>query len=366
MKILLIGEYSNVHWTLAEGLRSLGNDVTVVSNGDFWKSYKCDILLDRKPGGKLEAIRYTSKAIMEFTRFRGYDVVQFINPMFLELKAEHLYPFYRYLRKHNGKVFLGAHGMDYFYVRACLDNRFEYSELMVDGKFRDIADNRGAVQDWINGKKGPLNRMIADDCDGIIAGLWEYYESYIGDYSSKLTYIPFPVKPVTLPAERYSDDIDGILRFFIGIQRTRSEFKGTDILLPILQELVREHPERCTLQAVENVPYEEYCRIMRSSDILVDQLYSPTPNMNSLLAMSQGLAVAGGGEARPYDLIGEKTLRPVINLPCHADEIRQTLKALLDETPAELHQRKTDSIEYVRKHHDPVLVAGAHLKFWQR
>lgn len=35
MKILLLGEYSNVHWTLAEGLRQLGHEVTVASNGDF-------------------------------------------------------------------------------------------------------------------------------------------------------------------------------------------------------------------------------------------------------------------------------------------------------------------------------------------
>ena len=29
MKILLLGEYSNVHYTLALGLRSLGHDVTL-------------------------------------------------------------------------------------------------------------------------------------------------------------------------------------------------------------------------------------------------------------------------------------------------------------------------------------------------
>ena len=48
MKILLIGEYSNVHWTLAEGLRSLGHTVCVVSNGDFWKDYRRDISLVRE------------------------------------------------------------------------------------------------------------------------------------------------------------------------------------------------------------------------------------------------------------------------------------------------------------------------------
>jgi hypothetical protein len=43
MKILLMGEYSNVHATLAEGLRQLGHQVTVLSNGDFWKNYPRDI-----------------------------------------------------------------------------------------------------------------------------------------------------------------------------------------------------------------------------------------------------------------------------------------------------------------------------------
>lgn len=32
-----MGEYSNVHATLADGLRKLGHQVTVLSNGDFWK-----------------------------------------------------------------------------------------------------------------------------------------------------------------------------------------------------------------------------------------------------------------------------------------------------------------------------------------
>lgn len=40
MKILLIGEYSNVHATLAQGLRSLGHHVVVASNGDFWKTIR--------------------------------------------------------------------------------------------------------------------------------------------------------------------------------------------------------------------------------------------------------------------------------------------------------------------------------------
>ena len=119
MKILLLGEYSNVHWTLAEGLRALGHQVCVVSHGDFWKNYRRDISLVRPTQGRWDGLRYLIKVLFTLPRLRGYDVVQLINPCFLELKAERIYPIYRYLRRHNGKVFLGGYGMDYYWVHTC-------------------------------------------------------------------------------------------------------------------------------------------------------------------------------------------------------------------------------------------------------
>ena len=62
MRILLIGEYSNVHWTLAEGLRSLGHEVCVASNGDFWKNYKRNISLTRSKS-KISGIKLLLKNI---------------------------------------------------------------------------------------------------------------------------------------------------------------------------------------------------------------------------------------------------------------------------------------------------------------
>ena len=83
MKILLLGEYSNVHATLAEGLRKLGHQVTVLSNGDFWKNYPRDINLVRKPG-KLGGMLYLAKLLTNVHKLRGYDKKQLINPVFLE------------------------------------------------------------------------------------------------------------------------------------------------------------------------------------------------------------------------------------------------------------------------------------------
>ena len=48
MKILLIGEYSNLHNSLKKGLIDLGHEVTLVSFGDGFKDFSSDIRLSRK------------------------------------------------------------------------------------------------------------------------------------------------------------------------------------------------------------------------------------------------------------------------------------------------------------------------------
>ena len=174
MRILLIGEYSNVHATLAEGLRALGQQVTVVSNGDFWKDYPRDIDLSRRPG-KWGGLAYLAKTMATLHKLRGYDVVQLINPMFLELKAERIAPIYKYLRKHNKKVFLGAFGMDYYWVHENITRMpLRYSDFNIGNHLRDDEPAMRERRDWIGTAKESLNKMIAEDCDGIIAGLYEY------------------------------------------------------------------------------------------------------------------------------------------------------------------------------------------------
>ena len=217
MNILLIGEYSNVHWTLAEGLRALGHQVTVVSDGDRWKGYPRDINLQRhhldddsrfrRLGG---SIRYFYDLARIWPTLKGFDVVQLINPVFLDLKAERLWPFYRYLRSHNGKVFLGAFGIDYFWVKVGMDCKtFRYSDFNIGNELRSYPFLDTMVHEWLQGAKGELNLRIAEDCDGIITGLYEYEMCYRPFYPEKTRFIPFPINissvtPVsTLTSPRY-------------------------------------------------------------------------------------------------------------------------------------------------------------------
>ena len=75
MRILLIGEYSNVHWTLAQGLRTLGHDVLVVSDGDSWKNYQRDIDISRRSTNIFDTLQYLRLLKKTIRKFKSFDVV---------------------------------------------------------------------------------------------------------------------------------------------------------------------------------------------------------------------------------------------------------------------------------------------------
>lgn len=375
MKILLIGEFSNVHWTLAEGLRALGHDVTVVSDGDRWKNYPRDIDLRRRNMDSTSSlsrlsggVRYLVDLARIWPSLRGYDVVQLINPIFIDLKAERLWPFYQFLRRHNGRVFLGAFGIDYYWVKVGSDcTTFRYSDFNFGCEMRDYPFLRTMVADWLEGPKGVLNRRIAENCDGIITGLYEYERCYRPYFPEKTRFIPFPidcssVTPATLYHEFSSENEP--VRFFIGVQRSRSSYKGTDLMLSALKRLKANYPERMELLIAENLPFDKYQQMMDGCHVLLDQLYSYTPAMNALLAMAKGLIVVGGGEPEHYELLGEHELHPIINvLPSEQDVYEQIVTRLLSGKE-DIRQLQLDSIEYVRRHHDHLQVARQYEDFY--
>ena len=377
MKILLMGEYSNVHATLAEGLRKLGHHVTVLSNGDFWKNYPRDIDLVRKPG-KLGGIMYMIKLYTIVHKLIGYDIVQLINPMFLELKAECIFPIYQYLRKHNKKVILGGFGMDYYWVNVCCkDKPLRYSDFNIGDKLRTNTDALKERKDWLGTEKGRLNQMIAEDCDGIITGLYEYWACYQPSFPQKTTFIPFPIKPQLItPGNSNSHtyvenhqviplDIPKKVKLFIGINKSRSEYKGTDIMLKAAQAIAKKYPDKTELRIAESIPFAEYVKMMNGSDAILDQLYSYTPSMNPLEAMARGIICIGGGEPENYEIIHEDKLRPIINVLPNYESVYQKLEHLVLH-PELVPLLKQQSIEYISKHHDYIKVAKRYEAFYQK
>lgn len=354
MRILLIGEYSNVHWTLAEGLRQRGHEVTVVSNGDFWKDYPRDIDVSR-PDGRLGGLRLLARIYTLLPRLRGYDVVQLVNPLFFELKAERLFPIYRYLRRHNKRVVLGAFGMDWYWVDTCTNKKpLRYSDFNIGNQLRTDAPAVREQHDWLGTSKEQLNKMMASDSDAIVTGLYEYDVCYRPYFPEKTRFIPFPIKmPESSCTERC---LPSAVAFFIGISRSRSQYKGTDIMLRAAQNLQERYGERMKLTVAEGLPFSEYQRQLEGADAILDQLYSYTPSMNPLMAMSKGIICVGGGEPENYEILNETELRPIINVQPSYESVYHELEQLILH-PERITDLKRQSVEYVRRHHDYLSVA---------
>lgn len=377
MRILLLNDYSGLHATLAKGLKELGHDVTVVSGGNGWRNYPRDISVVRGSSSHWDGIRYLLKVWRLLPRLKGYDIVQLINPIFFDLRPERLFPIYRFLRRHNKKMVLGAFGEDSYWARTCVEKKpLRYSDHNIGEQVRTDPASTRLMDEWIGTSHERLNQMIANDCDGIVACLYEYWVVYQPLFPRKTTFIPLPIERAerqhtdrsTKGREREGKEDGGKrkekTRIFIGIDAKRSDYKGTDIMLKAAEDVQRRHPDKMELVKVVSVPFAEYQRLMEGSDAILDQLYSYTPSMNSLLAMSKGIIDIGGGEPENYEIIHEEELRPIINVEPTYESVYHELEQLVMH-PERIPELRRQSIEYVRKHHDYLKIAQQYIDFYQ-
>ena len=177
-----------------------------------------------------------------------------------------------------------------------------------------------------------------------------------------MQFIPYPV---VMPEIYRTSFYGGPLKLFVGISRGRSVYKGTDVMLRAAQRLKDKYPDRLEIRIAQGLPFDEYCRMMDGSDAILDQLYSYTPSMNALLAMSKGIIVVGGGEPENYDILNEKELRPIINVQPTEESVYQELEQLILH-PERISELKRQSVEYVKRHHDYVKVASRYIDFYSR
>lgn len=366
-KILLLGDYSNCHSALATGLRRLGHDVTVASNGTRWMDTERDIDLTRPLKGKAGGLALWAKLLGSFgRRFEGYDIVSINNPVFIDLKPGRVKWLFNRLKARNGAVFLTSMGNDVNYIRMCLDPHgpLAYSEWRIGAEAGPLVKaTPGVVESWLNPSLIDLTDHIFANIDGATSVLYEYDLSLrrtLGDEKTAYTGIPIDtsaMRPVELP-----DRIERV-KFFLGRHAGRQAEKGTDLLEAAAREVVSRHPAHAEMVIVENKPYTEYLQLLRSAHIVLDQIYSYTPATNALLAMAYGLNAVSGGEPEFYRFIGETDNHPVINAPHNYDALVATLESIV-RNRNQIAERGRRSREFVVKHNNDEIVARRALDFW--
>jgi hypothetical protein len=369
MRILLFGEYSNVHHTLCEALRRAGHEVLLISDGDGWKDYPRDVDLRRTKEGPLGSLMYLSKLATLLPKLRGYDVVQIVNPIFLDVKARWNRWVFDYLKKHNGIVSVGCFGDDYYVISRMQDDKYlSYTDFYAAGRKIDHEVNRRRIEAWTKGPKAELTQYVMRQADCMAPCLYEYWKVYdTPEFHSRLRYIPLPIDVTTHHPSSQSAAVLGYpskIRILFAVQKQRGQMKGTDQLEPLFDRLAKEYPDTVKLCKVESVPFEQYQRLVAEADVVVDQLYSFTPAMGALQSMSQGKVVISGYEAEYRQFIDGPADSGIINLrPFDDANNYEILRSALTDRK-KIAQLQEGSRAFVRRYHDADDVARQFVEFW--
>ncbi|MDE6464993.1 MAG: hypothetical protein K2L16_10260 [Muribaculaceae bacterium] len=369
MKVLLLGDASNYHNSLAQGLRKLGHTVCVASDGSRWMKTDRDIDLTRPfrgPAGG--ALLYGRMLTMLASKLSGYDVVQLVSPSFVQLRPSRLLKLLHRLKKQNGMVWLSALGTDSNFVRALTSPNppLEYSEWQIGGRITAWSDTPEARKaEWLAQELSDYTDEFYGLIDGAVSALYEYHKVLETTHPSlNLHYGGIPVCLDALPEPDLTPR--DTLNLMYTAHRGREGEKGSLYLLDMLRRLEREFVGKVRLSTPANVPYRDFLELLRGADIVSDQLYSYTPGTTALLAMALGAASISGGEEDFYRFIGEDTLRPIINpdpldLEASYDNLRQ-LVADCDR----LMELRRDGRRFVARHNESSVVASRFVDAWQK
>lgn len=366
MRILMLGDYSNLHACLAAELRKRGNEVTLVSDRGGYMRTDADMELSRHPGA-IGSFRYLYRVMATLPSWTGYDVVQLINPQFLHLKPSKLRVIFDILKKNNRSVFLTLCGNDHFFVKDATEAElFRFSEFRIGSNPAPLVlADPSRESGWLSASHASYTRHLYDNIDGAMSVLPEYDMSARRHMDSqKVLFTNLPVNLEHLPYSEMKPEAP--VKILVGMRGNMEIQKGTARLLEICRALSHEMPGECEVKAVCNLPLSEYLRELAGSHIVIDQLYSYSPATNALQTMALGRITASGAQPEYYDYIGE-TSRPIFCLSPLEDneEIKSRLKNLILNKEAMIKMAH-EGRKLVERHNDVKTIAPLFEEHWNK
>ncbi len=362
----MLGDYSNLHACVAKELRKRGHEVTLVSDRGLYMKTDADVELKRT-SGFLGSVIYLYKVMALLAEWKGYDVVQLINPQFLSLKPGKLRMIYDILKKNNRSVFLTLCGNDHFFVKDCVDTDiFRFSEFRIGKELTPLVKcDPTRETGWLIPSHASFTSYLYNTIDGAMSVLPEY------DMSAKLHMNPekllFTNLPIEIESLEFTDmNMDGPIKILIGMRGNMQIQKGTARMLDLCKELEKEMPGKLEVKVVKDLSLADYLEELKKSHIVIDQLYSYSPATNALQTMALGRITASGGQPEYYDYIKEDS-RPIFCLSPLEDEasIKQRLRKLIEDKD-EMKKMVQEGRRLIEKHNDVRNIAPLFETHWEK
>ena len=378
MKILLIGEYSNLHNSLKQGLQKNGFEVTLLSTGDGFKNFDSDIpikstlfenkflkliakLIDRLIGVSLNEIEIFIKAIFKINKLKGFDIVQLINERSFGTSPRLEKTILKYIFKNNEKVFLLACGVDTVSIKYASEKKFRYSILSPYFKNKNLKGEFKHTVKYLNSNYLMLGEYVRDNVKGIISSDLDYHIPY-ENFNKYLGMIPNPINIDKLK----KCEINKKNKIFIlhAINSKNKIKKGNEFFEKSLMLIEEKYKNKIKIVKTIDRPYSEHIINVNECDILLDQVYAYDQGYNALEAMALGKVVFTGAEKEWVEFYNIKEDSIAINALPDISKIVEKLSWLI-ENPMQLKSISKNARKFIEEHHDYINIANKYLKTWK-
>lgn len=377
MRILLIGEYSRLHNSLKEGLTALGHEVLLVGNGDGFKKYPVDIMIDHsfhsKFSHKLKVgiFKLTSidlavweiyfKALLKLKRFKGFDVIQLINESSIKSSPKLEIKFLKKLLKQNKKLFLLSCGIDHQCVKYMMEGKFRYSIMSPYLDNPELYELYKFQLQYLDKNFTKLHNYIYKNSNGVIASDMDYHIPLLG----KKEYLGLIPNPINFKKINYIPiQLNGKIKIFHGVNSKMVVKKGNHYFTEALKIIEKKYPHKVEIITTYSIPYIEYIKLYDECHILLDQAYGYDQGYNALEAMAKGKVVFTGAEQEWLDYYRLKEHTVAINALPDIDYLVMKLEWLI-LNPENIITISKNARAFIEKEHNYIEVAKRYLETWE-
>ena len=378
MKILLLGEYSNLHNSLKQALLNMGHEVLLVGNGDGFKKYETDILIKSHLADyllfKLIAklfvrifkinmfeIEIYIRAKKIVNRLRGYDVVQLINENSFKTSPLFEIKLLKQIFQNNNKVFLLSCGVDSVNVKHAMSKKLKYSILTPLFENASLEKKYEPILKYEKENYLALAKFVQKYVNGIISSDLDYHIPYLSK-KKYLGMIPNPIN--TQKIKYYGINKSKKILILHAVNSSNKIKKGNRFFEEALKIIDEKFKDKISIITTYDLPYKEHLENLKKCDILLDMVYAYDQGYNALEAMAMGKIVFTGAEEEWLKLYNIKEDTVVINAVPNSMRIVEKLVWLI-ENPKILKSISVNAREFIEKNHDFEKIATKYIKTWE-
>lgn len=353
MKILLFGEFSGLFNCLQEGLRALGHEVTLVSDGNGFKNYPSDFRYDKpffNKCGRFKTILYVANLWLHRHLLRGFDIVFFVDANFLSRHPKWNAPLYKYMIRNNKKSFVCGAGDTAIMVDYWINTQKKYRDY-VQGII-NYQNKTGAVKLYPNKELYEWEDWLLKNIDGFIP-IWYEYAQPFRQYKSlsKTVRIPIPYKNFEYKPNIVNDKVI----FFHGVP-SREEAKGTKYIKEAFDRMEKKHGDVAEFHCAGGLPFNEYMDLISKTNVVVDDAQSYSIAMNGLFSMAKGKIIMGGAEPEGNKELDIDGVNPVFNITNNVNQICSQIEHIIEHKD-KIEEWGLASRKFVEKYHNHIDIA---------